>query len=257
MLLGLISLAGRRWGPGIAGWLAGFPVLTGPILVFLALERGNAFAAQVAAGSLAAVCATTSFNLVYARMAQRRGWPLAVLAGLGAWLLVGALIQPLATSLWTSLALALAALLLAPWLFPRVPLPGRLKPLPRAELVLRMAAAAALTVVVTGVAGLVGPSWSGLFAVFPMIALVLAAFSHAAHGPAHVVPLFRGMVGGHYSFSVFCLAVALALPAHGAVLSFSLATALAVATQLGAKAMASRFPCRPNRSIDPRGPSAS
>jgi len=47
-LLGLISVAGRKWGPGVAGWLAGFPVITGPILVFLATERGSGFAAQAA-----------------------------------------------------------------------------------------------------------------------------------------------------------------------------------------------------------------
>ena len=39
-LLAAISMAGKRWGPGVAGWLAGFPSLTGPILFFLAIERG-------------------------------------------------------------------------------------------------------------------------------------------------------------------------------------------------------------------------
>jgi hypothetical protein len=239
VLLGLISLAGRRWGPGVAGWLAGFPVLTGPILVFLAVERGDAFAAQAAIGSLAAVSAATSFNLVYARVCQRAAWPLSVLAGLSAWLLVAAVLQQAASSVWISLAFALGALLLAPRLFPRVGLPQQFRPLPRSELFLRMAAAAVLTVLVTGVAATIGPAWSGLFAVFPLIALVLATFSHSANGPAFVIPLFRGMVAGHYSFSVFCLAVALLLGAHGAAVAFTVATALALATQLAAKAITS------------------
>ncbi|RON08058.1 hypothetical protein BK659_17630 [Pseudomonas brassicacearum] len=36
----LISLAGKRWGPSVAGWLSGLPVVVGPILFFLAVEQG-------------------------------------------------------------------------------------------------------------------------------------------------------------------------------------------------------------------------
>ena len=36
----LVSLAGRRWGAHVVGWLAGLPVVAGPILYFLALEQG-------------------------------------------------------------------------------------------------------------------------------------------------------------------------------------------------------------------------
>jgi chromate transport protein ChrA len=36
----LISLAGKRWGPSVAGWLSGLPVVVGPILFFLAIEQG-------------------------------------------------------------------------------------------------------------------------------------------------------------------------------------------------------------------------
>ena len=42
----LISLAGKRWGPSVAGWLSGLPVVVGPILFFLAIEQGQLFAAQ-------------------------------------------------------------------------------------------------------------------------------------------------------------------------------------------------------------------
>ena len=30
-LIALITLAGRRWGPAVAGWLARFPVLGGAV----------------------------------------------------------------------------------------------------------------------------------------------------------------------------------------------------------------------------------
>jgi len=30
-LLGLVSLAGRRWGPAVSGWLVGLPLTSGPV----------------------------------------------------------------------------------------------------------------------------------------------------------------------------------------------------------------------------------
>jgi len=47
----LITLASKRWGPGVAGWLAGLPVSAGPILFIVALEQGHVFAASAAAAS--------------------------------------------------------------------------------------------------------------------------------------------------------------------------------------------------------------
>ena len=78
-LLAVISLAGRRWGPGVAGWLAGFPSLTGPILFFLALERGPGFTAQAAVLCLACVFPAITFGVAYAWASRRYGWPLHVI----------------------------------------------------------------------------------------------------------------------------------------------------------------------------------
>jgi hypothetical protein len=32
LLIYLVTLAGRRWGPAVAGWLSAFPIVAGPIL---------------------------------------------------------------------------------------------------------------------------------------------------------------------------------------------------------------------------------
>ncbi|HET7343490.1 MAG TPA: hypothetical protein VFL90_18640, partial [Methylomirabilota bacterium] len=45
LLIAGASLAGRRWGPAVGGWLVGLPLTSGPVAVFLALEHGAAFAA--------------------------------------------------------------------------------------------------------------------------------------------------------------------------------------------------------------------
>jgi hypothetical protein len=51
-LIGVVSLAGRRWGPGVSGWLVGFPLTSGPVAFFLALDHGVRFAAAAAVGSM-------------------------------------------------------------------------------------------------------------------------------------------------------------------------------------------------------------
>ena len=48
-LLALVTLAGRRWGQRVAGWLGSFPIVAGPILLILTLENGVAFGVAAAA----------------------------------------------------------------------------------------------------------------------------------------------------------------------------------------------------------------
>jgi hypothetical protein len=53
LLVGLASLAGRRWGPEIGGWLLGAPFTSVPVAFFLALSPGQRFAATAALGIMA------------------------------------------------------------------------------------------------------------------------------------------------------------------------------------------------------------
>ena len=48
-----IALAGRRWGPAVGGWIAGLPLTSGPVSLYLALEQGRTFAATAAVNPLA------------------------------------------------------------------------------------------------------------------------------------------------------------------------------------------------------------
>jgi hypothetical protein len=67
-----VSLAGRRWGMGVAGVLGGLPVVAGPILLVETLLHGPAFGTDAAAGTLLALAALTAF-VVYGRAAGKVG----------------------------------------------------------------------------------------------------------------------------------------------------------------------------------------
>lgn len=231
-LIGLITLAGRRWGPAVAGWLSGFPVVAGPLLLMIGIEQGPAFAAEAAQASLLAILANLAFSAGYSWGALRWPWWACVACGMAAFAVAGTLLVAFAMPLWTALAVTVAGLLAAPYAFPRhsefaLPL-GRPSPL---ELPARMAAGAVLVVAVTMFARQLGPAFSGLFSVFPVMALVFGVFSHVAWGAAGAIRLLSGMVRGFYAFAVFCLLVALAVPRAGLALGFGVALACALLVQ--------------------------
>jgi hypothetical protein len=231
----LLSLAGRRWGPAVAGWLAGLPVLTGPILFLLALENGPGFAAAAATVSLSAVFGAVAFILTYARACARNSPALSLLYGMASWSGAALLLTRLPPNNSVSLGIALLALVIAPKLFPRISAPILTAALPKWELPLRMLAGAAITLAVTSLAAAIGPSWSGMFAVFPVITIVLSVSSHRASGAAFAATLLRAMIWGLYSLASFCLALAVLLPQQGVTISFLAAIAAAVAVQWALK----------------------
>jgi hypothetical protein len=236
----LLALAAGRWGPRVAGWLAGLPIVAGPILLFIALEQGADFAARAAASALAAVAATVTFIVAYAHSAQHARWPIALSVGLAAWLCAAWVVVQLPESVGVSLVLAATALFAAPRIFPRPAPEHGGRAVGRGELAARMLAGALLTVAVTLVAGVVGPRWSGSLAIFPVLASVLAVFSHRAQGPAFVAALLRSMTLGMGSLATFCLVLATTLPMLGLVAAFTLATAGTALVQAATRGRSAR-----------------
>jgi hypothetical protein len=226
-----VSLASRRWGPRVGGWLAGMPLVTGPILFILALEQETAFTAAVASGSLLAVAPGIAFGFAYSHLALRAGWLPSLAGALLAWTGLGAALVQLPPSPWLSLAIALASLLAGPHLFPRVTAPAALRAEPRYELPARMLAAALVVLFTTGVAEYIGSRWTGLIAMFPLLSTLLAVFSHRSQGAAYAVIILRALARGLYALTAFCLVVALALPQAGVALTFVAAVLAVIAVQ--------------------------
>src|SRR3984893_4106535 len=77
-LIGGATLAGRRWGQSVGGWLVGLPLTTGPVAFFIALDHGAAFAAAAVVGSLVGAIAEAAFSVAYGWSATRRAWAAAL-----------------------------------------------------------------------------------------------------------------------------------------------------------------------------------
>ena len=52
LLIGGASLAARRWGPSIGGWIVALPLTSGPVALYLAIDQGTAYATSTATASL-------------------------------------------------------------------------------------------------------------------------------------------------------------------------------------------------------------
>nr|WP_322003736.1 hypothetical protein [Paraburkholderia tropica] len=232
LFLLFVSLSGKRWGPKVAGWLAGLPVVAGPILWLLTMEHGAAFGARAATLSLYAILASESFNFAYAWTCRARSWPLALGAGLVAWFAAACVLAQLPVSWPWALGAALAATLFGQTFLPRSEVVAAGAPLTRTDLATRMAAGAALTLAVTTLSSRLGAAWSGLFAVFPLLGSVLAVSSHRAHGAAFVIALLRGMVLGRFGFAAFCLTLTLGLARQPTALAFAEAVLIAMLVQV-------------------------
>jgi hypothetical protein len=231
LFLLFVSMSGKLWGPKVAGWLAALPVVAGPILWLLVMQHGDAFGARAATLSLYAILASESFNFAYAWTCRARPWWVALMAGLAAWFAAACILSCLPVSWPWALGVALAATLFGQTFLPRSTAVAAGAPLTRRDLAGRMAAGAGLTLAVTAMSSSLGPAWSGLFAVFPLLSSVLAVSSHRAHGPAFVIALLRGMVLGRFGFAAFCLTLALALDHQPSALVFAEAAAVAMVVQ--------------------------
>lgn len=232
LLLLANSLAGRRWGPAVAGRLTGLPVVAGPILWFLTLEQGAGFGAQAASASLAAVAAVLCFSVTYARCCEHRSWGMALIAAAAAWGLAVLMLSvlPLGNSAVTALV-AVVALWVAPRAFPVVQAAPGSRPLTALDLGVRMVVGALLTLLITGVAAALGAGWSGLVTTYPVLTSVMAVSSHRSQGAAFTAALLRAMVPGLYAFAGFCAGLAWLLPRAGTSASLIGAIVAALATQ--------------------------
>jgi hypothetical protein len=231
MLICAASLAGRRWGEAVGGWLVGLPLTSGPVAFFLALDYGTEFARQSAGGSLAGVAAEAGFCVGYAWAAKRLRWPLAFAIGAVAFALTGGLLQWIAPGPLFMLLVAVLALLLGLRLIPRAHVPAPLEALPHWDIPARMIVATALVVVLTAAAPMVGPRVSGLLASFPVFAAVLTVFAHRMQGRAAAEQVLWGLLLGLFAFAGFFTVIEVSIGRAGIALAFVCAIVCAVAIQ--------------------------
>ena len=230
LLMALVTLAERRYAGRAAGLLAGLPLTSGPVLVFLTVQEGSAFAARAAVGTLLGLISVTAFAVGYGFAAARSPWTVALPVGLITFGIATWDMRRLSPAPVQALGVVLLVLLLALVALPESPgAPAAANALPsRVDLFVRMAVATAIVLAITFFAPALGPQLSGLLAPFPVFMAILAVLSHRSGGRVLVVRTLRGILVGIFGAAAFFAIVAGQLPRLPAVPVYALASLAAV-----------------------------
>jgi hypothetical protein len=227
LLLGGVTLAGRRFGPTVSGWLVGLPLTSGPVSFFLALEQGRVFSAHAALGTLMGVISLSAFCVTYCWLTLRVGWVLCWLGSWAAYLAGTFIFTRIIFPLPLDLLLALIVLSLSFYILPRDSRQA-VKEAPVTisatwDMILRMLIATLFVLTLTGVAAVLGPRLSGLLSPLPVFSSIVAVFAHKFEGAAAARLVLRGILAGSFAFIAFYLALTTLLVPWGIAAAFGCA----------------------------------
>ena len=241
ILLTGTTLATRRWGPTVGGWLVGLPLSSGPISIFLALEHGPEFAAVSAHGSVSGLVAVAVFCLIYAKCVSSFKWPAATLLSLAGYFACAAVLTVLALPFAWSVGLVVFTLAFFAWLVKPVTVPMKMLAAPKWDLPFRMLAATALVLIITAASEHLGPELSGLLSTFPVFISVISAFSHGIYGASVTRKFERGVFVGSYAFTTFFVVVSLTIQHWPLLLVYSAALIAALCMNVVVYVYQSKF----------------
>ena len=208
-----LSLVAEHVSARVAGVLSGYPLGSAIALFFIGVEQGEAFAAEAAVHTLAGFSASLVLVFCYlhaSKPLQRFHLPVAALAGVGGFLLASALLQQLSLALLGGGLVTLAAIGLFGYLFRRIDnasLGERVK-FSRGVLLFRALMAAATVLLITGIAGWIGPAWSGLLSAFPITLFPFMLILHHSYGKAVVYTVIKNYPMGLGALLCYTLTVA-------------------------------------------------
>lgn len=158
VLILMLTLMTRRFGPAAGGILMGIPLTTGPISAFLAIQHGPAFATDAAVANLVGQLSTGLFCLTYALAAKRFGPITSALFGNAAFLGATLVWSQTTWSLWGASAVLLGGLAILTAVFPTAKVAPITRRPPRWELPLRMGVAIAFVLTITGLSPILAPN---------------------------------------------------------------------------------------------------
>jgi hypothetical protein len=221
------SFIAEHSGPAIGALVATLPISAGPAYVFLALDHDSAFVAQGALTSLPINAATICLGLTYTLLAQRHNLLVSVGAAVAVWLAIAAIIASMQWSVWGGLLINAVAFAICTPLMQRYR-HAKMPPVARRwyDVPLRASLVATLVLTVVTLSGRVGPSISGILALFPAVFSSMMLILHPRiGGPATAAVIANsawGLMG--FGMAIAVLHVGALYLGSAAGLSFGLAT---------------------------------
>lgn len=202
-VIALVTLVVRKWGNKAGGLIGSMPWTAGPILLFFILEQGKAFGIHSIQGSMTGILALIGFGYSYASLSRKLSWLPTLLISYVFFAMLALLFHSLQLNLLASYGLVMGSVFMALRFFP-VPTTqsAGVRRLPY-DILIRMGVATLFVVIITGLASVLGPNWSGILTPFPIMTSVLAIFSHLLGGSNAAITTLRGLLIGLFGFTTF------------------------------------------------------
>jgi hypothetical protein len=230
-IIGSASLAGRKWGHAVSGWIVGMPLTSGPVIFFVALSHDVTFAANAALGVISGGLSLVAYALTYAWLATRFRWYIALT---GSFLVFG-----VSTTFLQNVTLPLIPVFLA--VSSAIVMGLRLMPEEAVEegdtqpgqwdIPSRILIGTSFILLLTGSASFIGSRLTGLLTTIPLYVTILAIFAYGHQGAAAAAHVLRGLLYGMFAFVGFFITLNLLIEKVGVAASFLPAIAVALTIQ--------------------------
>jgi hypothetical protein len=234
LFVSVATIIAERLGAAVGALVATLPVSAGPVYVFLALDHDATFISASAVVSLALNAATAVFVTVYVLMAQRRSLWISVSLASTAWLATTLALGPVHWTAPSAFVLNLVVFALCWWivrLFCLAPMPPTIRPW--YDFLVRAGMVTLLVGAVVTLSFRIGPTGSGVLAVFPVIYTSIMVILHRRVGGPATAAVLANAVPGLAGFGAALLTLHLTAVPLGSALALIVALGVSVAWNAG------------------------
>ena len=234
VIIGPASLAGRKWGPAVSGWIVGMPLTSGPVIFFVALSHDATFAYNASLGTLSGGFSLVAFCLVYAWLALRFNWVVSTVGSLFAYGAITAWMQNVTIPFVPLFLGVFVVIVLGIRFMPKETEMELVESKPGVwDIPSRILIGTSFILFLTGIAPFIGPRLTGLLSTIPLYTAILTIYAHRLQGGMGAVHVLRGLLHGLFAFLGFFITLCSLLPHAGIAVSFISAIIVALLVQGG------------------------
>lgn len=210
VVIGIITLASRRWGNTLGGMIGSLPLVAGPILIFFAIEQSTSFAVQSVAGTMTGIIGWLGFCMVYVYFAPKYDWYITVWLGYLAFLITALVFNTVHLPLILMYGITMLLIVVCLKFYPKTRGNTKNKTL-KFDIPIRMVVVTIFVVLITALAKRLGSDWSGILTPFPIVTSILAVFTHYTQGSIASNNVLRGMLAGMLGYTTYLFSQGLLL----------------------------------------------
>lgn len=243
LVIGGVTIASKKWGNLVGGMIASMPWIAGPIMLFFTLEQGVDFAVNSVKGIMMGVVGVLAFCFTYIYAATKSKWYVSLLLAYFAFIITTVLLKTceniIGLDAWFMIAVVLS--LIGIKVFPQLKTQTNSGQTLKFDIYLRMVIITVFVALITQLAKVLGPTWSGILTPFPIITAILAAFTHYTQGAYGTSIILRGMLTGFIGFASFLYLQAQLLPHFSIAMAFAIGFIVNILLNLLMQYLVKRF----------------